>query len=86
VEEVGMLKLGLVELDQLLDTVTITTMRVSLSRGHVHLYVIFVLPMRSDNQAPKAPAEDGMMRCNCDLEAKFGVASKEGPNKGRKFW
>jgi hypothetical protein len=38
------------------------------------------------NQESRAPAEDGMMRCDCDLEAKFGVASKEGPNKGRKFW
>lgn len=38
------------------------------------------------NQESRAPADDGMMRCDCDLEAKFGVASKDGPNKGRKFW
>ncbi|WWC86943.1 uncharacterized protein L201_001823 [Kwoniella dendrophila CBS 6074] len=29
---------------------------------------------------------DEDVRCNCDLEAKFGTVNKEGPNKGRQFW
>jgi hypothetical protein len=45
-EEEGMLKLDLVELGhQLIDTGTITTMRASLSKGHVHPYVSCVLPV-----------------------------------------
>jgi hypothetical protein len=42
--------------------------------------------MQAKDQAPRAAADGDVMRCNCELEAKFGVASKEGPNKGRKFW
>jgi len=41
---------------------------------------------QANDQAPRAAADGDVMRCNCELEAKFGVASKEGPNKGRKFW
>ncbi|WRT64790.1 uncharacterized protein IL334_001724 [Kwoniella shivajii] len=29
---------------------------------------------------------DQHIRCNCDLEAKFGSVMKDGPNKGKQFW
>ncbi|WWD00560.1 hypothetical protein V866_007495 [Kwoniella sp. B9012] len=36
---------------------------------------------RNDNRG-----NDEDVRCNCDLEARFGTVNKEGPNKGRQYW